>query len=114
MIGPGLLLFGSLFAVCSLIFLAGNKAKHPKVGSVLKQSALIWGAILAAVYGFMFLAIGTCTGDMLYGYVECRIIPSTLADASLMLFVFGTLGGLAYGAALVLICGVLEWRYRRG
>ncbi|SMY09161.1 hypothetical protein LOM8899_03323 [Flavimaricola marinus] len=109
-----LTLFGPLAIICGLLYWAGSKARNGKAARALRLSGGLWFVGLGLIYLLVMVAIWSCDGNIIFGYVDCTGLGPYVSDAALPLFVFGTLGGIGYGILLVLVCGILEWRTRRG
>lgn len=109
--------FVTLFAVlhlpalliCGMFYIAGRHATRPKVGKWLRISALGWLAVLWVIFTVMGIAMETCTGNMLYGYQHCTVLPTQIANLSLPAFVFGVGAAVIYGVVLAVTATILEW-----
>ena len=107
-----LTLYVPLGLVCGAFLALSHWARNPQVARTLRISAIMWFVSLGAIFAFVITAIGTCQGNMLYGYSNCTVIPTNLANLSLPLFLLGTAAGILYAVIMSLICAISEWRTR--
>lgn len=112
-LGIILFLFGPLTLICGAYFAISYAASHRGVARWLRINAVAWFAVLGVIFAVIIIGTETCSGNMLYGYGNCTVLPTNLANASIALFVFGTAIGIITSVVLALTCAVIEWRHRR-
>ena len=106
-------LFLPLAGVAAILLWIAGTLTGPRNGRVLRWVTLTLAALLGVTYALIILGTETCGGSMLYGYSNCRILPTSIANLSLAAFVLGTFGSALI--ALLTLAGSLiaEWRHRR-
>ena len=94
--------------ICGMFFAAGGYVSRPKVRKWLRVSAVSWLAVLWSLFTAIVIAMETCGGNMLYGYTQCTIVPTQIANLSVPAFVLGVGAAVIYGVVLAITATLLE------
>lgn len=107
-----LLLFVPLAAICGAFAVSAKGAKSPTVAKMLRGSALVWFILLGVVFAVFLLAGASCSGNYLYGFRECAVLPDSVANFSVPATLLGILSGGVYAVGLMIVTTVMECRFR--
>lgn len=107
------ILFGMALPVLIIAYIWSRRTRYPSIKSILFTSVVGWSLLLVLIYGALAVAAGTCTGNALYGYHNCTVIPQDIANLSLRTYIVTTGLGLLYAVAAFTFCGVLAYLDRK-
>lgn len=101
------------FLVCGMFYFAGRDMQNQRVGKWLRVSAIAWLVTLWTWFSLMALATQDCSGNMLYGYGTCGILPISITNLSLPVFLLLIGTACLYGLGLAICAFWVERRFRR-
>ncbi len=108
-----IVLFVPIYGISALALWWARYSRHPTLASALRKSAWVLAPLLTVLFAILVLAASTCSGNLLYGFENCRVMPPPMAELSGLAF-FGMLVlSLLYTTVLFAIGAMLEWRARR-
>lgn len=87
--------------------------ENPSAAKILKTYALGGAVYLLILIGFLTSAHATCSGSALYGYTDCILYPTVVANSSLLVFFVSMILLVLIGLVCLLIAAFLEWKSRR-
>ncbi|MCF6445206.1 hypothetical protein [Nereida sp. MMG025] len=99
-----------LLVVWAVFYFGAARAFKDRGQRLIRQSANVIGGILGVIYVLICVSLVTCTGNMLYGYRECSLIPKHIADLSLPSFLLGTPLALIAMIAVVVVAALMQRR----
>jgi hypothetical protein len=107
-----LMFIGLAHLICGRVWFWSRTIPHPRLGPVLRWSALAWSGLLTAIFLAALFATSTCDGSLLSGLGPCRALSADQANALVSLVFLAVAVGMTHVLVLLSIVTVLEWRKR--
>ncbi|GAB5445557.1 hypothetical protein [Gymnodinialimonas sp.] len=107
-IGGTILTLGTVYLCCAIALAWSAYSKVAPLARILRYSGIFWAIWLTLSFALFTYLTTTCSGNWLYGFTDCARLSEDMADSLTSLSILSFLGGMAYGAALLVGGGITE------